>query len=180
MFWNERLNTWNTALVIVFSTCWKASAIHYMSRTVLTKGMNTEVIFKAEKWPNICGKHPDKFEQASCVRWYFSWNVMVLSIMCLQSMLLTVLGIMCLQSMLLTVLGIMCLQSMLLTVLGSMCLEHAANGTGCVTNRRWPETEWLALPHSLLSRPCSQDETEAQSKAIQWYSTPSLKLPAGS
>ena len=59
--------------------------------------MNTEVIFKIEKWPNICGKQPGKFEQALCVCWHFSWTVMVLRIMCLQlfseSMLLTLLGV---------------------------------------------------------------------------------------
>jgi hypothetical protein len=97
MFWNERLNTWNTALRGVFHTCRKASEICYTPWRALNKGMNTEVIFKTKKWPNICGKHPDKFEQASCACWYFSWTVMVLGIMCVQpfskSMVLALLGV---------------------------------------------------------------------------------------
>jgi len=68
-----------------------------MSWRALTKGMNTEVIFKTEKQLNICGKHPDKYDQALCVCWYFSWTVRVMGIMCLQwfskGMLLTVLGV---------------------------------------------------------------------------------------
>jgi len=38
-----------------------------MSWRALTKGTNTEVIFKTEKWPNICEKHPGKFKQALCM-----------------------------------------------------------------------------------------------------------------
>jgi hypothetical protein len=130
MFWNERFDIWNTALASVFHTCWKASEIYYTSWRSLTKGTNTEVIFRTKKWPNICGKHPGKFEQALCVGWHLNCDGTGHH------------------------------------VFTAVLQEHAANSAQCVTNRWWPEREWLAIPHSLLFRPCSKDETEAQHKAI--------------